>query len=250
MARSNSKRKSKKTASQIGRLKIVFQHLCYNSSPMNREYDAVFIHGQGYRNRTGRDAVPSVRGRLEMSAVKMLMESGYTFGDFVFSGIVMLGQNLSLAEVDARALERRARVDRSQIIVDESARTTSMEVGFSARLARNRNWRKVLHLTYGDVHKQEVLSHVKRDFDKETEVDVFTADQVLTTPGEELSAQSKRNVERYKRYIAAIQNTEIEKNMRKYEKKKGIILRIPFGYKFLELASLIYRPDPTNKKTN
>lgn len=233
---------------------------------MNKEYDAVFIHGQGYSNRPGRDPVPTTRGRLEASAVRTLLRRGFRIDNFVFSGIPFKGQTLSMADVNARAVQRRTGVDGSQMIVDQSARTTSMEVAFSHKAAVTNNWKRVLHLTYGPIHQDQIQEQVRKKFrgrrwfrrnTENIEVDVVTADQILSNAisgdAETLSNasvsrnQDLRNTRRYQAFLDAYDNSDTERAIQKYEIRKDNILRfVPFGDKILEVASLLYRPDPSN----
>ena len=131
---------------------------------MNKEYDAVYVHGQGYSERSGRDAVPSKRGRLQASAIRTMLGSGYKIDNYLFSGIPFKNQTISMADINARAVQRRARLADSQMIVDQTARTTSMEVAFASHRAGKKGWKRVLHLTYGDIHQDQIEHLVKRQY--------------------------------------------------------------------------------------
>lgn len=202
---------------------------------MRREYDAVFIHGQGYRNRPGLEPIPAIRGRLEISAIRELLRRGTPINHFVFSGFAFPGQTIPLAEVDADDLVRRAKVNSSHIIADKTARTTGMEVDYSARVAKEKGWTNVLHLTY-DGHRREVARDAKRKFDKNIKVEVITAEEILTKGLD-------RHSTRYRRFIQAYNRSAVELRLRGYELTKYLIKLFPFGEELLNKISIRYRPD-------
>jgi len=219
---------------------------------MNKEYDAVFIHGQGYSDRPGRDPVPSVRGRLQASAIRTLQRAGYSFDNFVFSGIPFRGQALSMSNLNADAVQTRTGVDESRLVIDQTARTTSMEVRFSRRQTEINNWKRVMHLTYGEIHQDQIRQLVDREFGKRgIEVDVFRADEVLTDPSyfDPNSNRDLRNLERYRAFIDCYNQSDTERQVLIYERRKYTFMgwRFDLGNRMLETISLFYRPDPSNK---
>src|SRR3989304_6744589 len=216
---------------------------------MNKEYDAVYVHGQGYSERPGRDAVPSVRGRLQASAIRAMLNSGYRIDNYLFSGIPFKCQTIPMADINARAVKRRARLVDYQMTVDQTARTTSMEVAFARRHAEKNGWKRVLHLTYGDVHQDQIEQHVKRHYGRRgIGGDVFRADEILTDSAIATTHQAERNLERYQCYIDGYNQGETEQGILFYERRKYKFMNWPFdlGNKALNLVSRFYRPDPSN----
>lgn len=216
---------------------------------MNREYDAIYVHGQGYAHRKGRDVEPSIRGRLEASAFKSLINRGYSFKHVLFSGIVLEGESISSADLHAKAVQGKSGIDESIISKDEKARTTSHEVSFARNQAVENGWNKVAHLTYGEVQPSHVAQLVKRQYgNKGIEVDVLRADELLAAPESVRTPQQKRDFLRYKAFISIYNKSISVQNILNYERKKDYFMGWPldFGNKLLNIASVFHRPDPSN----
>lgn len=215
---------------------------------MNKEYDAIYIHGQGYTHREGRNVEPSIRGRLQASALKSLLERGYSFDKYLFSGFIFKGEAVSSADLNASYVKRRVGLGEAELIIDPTARTTFMEVSFAKKQAAQNGWKRVAHLTYGEVHPNHVRQLVKRQYGEKVEVDIFRADELLAAPESIITPRQKREMERYKKFIADYNNSVTEQKLLDYERKKDYFMNWPFdlGNGLLNLASKFHRPDPAN----
>lgn len=204
--------------------------------------DQLFIHGQGYRERADKNLDPtaSTHGRLEMSATRELTQQGVTVGTVVFSGFAFPGQEIPLAHVDAEALRgtlHARHLPKPSIIEDHSARTTTMEVKTSKRVADETNAQSVAHLTVR-AHKGEVQRATRTVFQNHP-VQVFTAEDIL------VKSPNTHHALRYKKFIDKFRWSKQEWKLRLYQAIKYPILHLPQGGNILEKISNRYRPDPS-----
>lgn len=209
--------------------------------------DAVFIHGQGYRNRTHMDPTPSTYGRLEISAAKKLLDASIEIDHFVFSGFAFPRQQIPLAQVDADFLRSRTGFPKNRVIADDTARTTSMEMALSQQKAEEKNWKEIMHLTVKD-HTDEVAIHVKRVFPKDTHVTVIATEDILTKPldipqSAEQLKRDERHRKRYKKFLDKFRWSKQAFVLKTYQAIKYPFIHLPYGTKLLEKISKRYRPD-------
>lgn len=214
------------------------------------DLDAVFIHGQGYKNRQAPDgsprpSVPSTPGRLAIVAAKWLEdEYGVRPEQYVFSGYTFPGQKLSLARVDADALKNKLSLSEQDVVVEETARTTLGEVRSAAREAREHGWRKIVHITIDPLHKKEIQMLTKRTYHQGVQIDVVTAEELLNHALPNKDDNALRKQEKYRRYLKRYNTSKNAIALRLYEIPKVIITAL-HGEKLLEKISEKYRPDPT-----
>lgn len=224
---------------------------------MIHEVDYVFLHGQGSQDIPQTDGSivvePSIRGKIEVAAVtpETLDAVGIKVRKgWVVSGVVFPGQTESMARIDANAMIK-AGIPENKIIVDENARTTAQEVQFASNLAAQ-NGDHVLHVTYGDLHADEVRMLGRRRYKPGSKFTVLRAEQILTRDPSQLSSEtSEDNRQRYGRlkehadvFIPGYEQTRKEKRIKNYERGKRLVTKLR-GEKTLEVVSKFFRPDPS-----
>jgi hypothetical protein len=210
---------------------------------MVKEHGILFIHGQGYNELD--PTLPSERGIFEAEAVKVLLEKGYSFGTYVFSGIAFSGKNnMPMSQVTARAVHRIAGVSPNSMVILETARTTSEEVRDAAKI--NNGLKRVAHLTYGGIHPDQVRRHALVHYAQDIEVVVFRADEILTDPSGLTTDQSLENLQRYQNEIVVYNSSDTETRILKYEQSKETFMewKGDLGNKLLNGVARFYRPDP------
>lgn len=203
-----------------------------------KEFDAVFIHGQGYTNLPGEFPRPSNHGRMEIAAARHLPEKGISVKNYVFSGFTFPGQTVPLAEVNARELITKNDIPPGLVIPDDTAQTTSMEITVFKRIADEKGWNSLLDITV-DAHQKEVELLTQRIFRGGRRVAVLSAEEILQSlPDDEERLRYTQQIRRMKR-------SKSELRLRAYEGIKYPIISLPNGEKILEKLSEFYRPDPS-----
>jgi len=218
------------------------------------------FHGQGAKNFPQPDGEmierPSAPGMIVASAILWALDQHEEQPEkIIMSGYTFPGQQTALGQIDANELIRRG-VPESDIIADDTARTTLEEVIFASEQAKLHGLQKMKHFTTNEKHAEEIRILAKRYYNPNIEVEVVTGEEVIlgelpALPPFASDAQKERRSQ-----VIQEQN-RLRHAFRKYKKSKTAnMLKLYEDIKlpvtkwggetiFQRLAHADIRPDPT-----